>query len=193
MLQPLTLSQKRVYDFYRKFYKENGVFPSYSVVSDYLWISRPAVFKHVRNLEAHWYISKDSKWNVFFDNNQVRILWYISCWWWIDLIEDEIDTIDVPRKMLKPYSKYYALIAKWNSMIKANIQNWDILIIKQQADIMSWEIWVVVKDDWLVTLKRVYKRASDILLQPENDDFSPILLKNCEIRWKLVWVIRDFE
>ena len=193
MITPLTQAQKRVYDFFKKFYKENGVLPSYQIASNYLGISKPAIFKHVKILQARWYISKDPTWNVYFDNNQVRILWYISCWWWIDLIEDEIDTIDVPRKMLNPYSKYYALIARWDSMIKANIQSWDILIIKQQSDIMSWEIWVVVKDDWLVTLKRVYKRSSDILLQPENDDFSPILIKNCEIRWKLVWVIRDFE
>lgn len=193
MFQTLTPSQKKVYDFYRKFYKDNWVLPTLSMASLYLWISRPAVFKHIRNLETHWYISKDRQWNIYFDNNQIRILWYISCWWGIDLIEDTIDTIDVPRGMLRPNSNHYALIAKWDSMINANIQDWDILIIRQQSHVESGEVWVVVKDNWFVTLKRVYKRASDILLKPENDDFLPMVVNNCEIRWKLVWVIRNFN
>ena len=193
MFPTLTSSQKKVYDFYKKFYKDNWILPTLSIASLYLGISRPAVFKHIRNLEAHWYISKDHQWNIYFDNNQIRILWYISCWCGIDLIEDTIDTIDVPRGMLKSNSNHYALIAKWDSMINANIQDGDILIIRQHSHIESGEVWVVVKDDWLVTLKRVYKRASDILLKPENDDFLPMVINNCEIRWKLVWVIRNFD
>jgi repressor LexA len=49
-----------------------------------------------------------------------------------------------------------------------------------------------VKEDDTVTLKRVYKRPNDILLKPENDDFSPILLKDCQVRGKLIGVIRNF-
>jgi SOS-response transcriptional repressor LexA len=45
---------------------------------------------------------------------------------------------------------------------------------------------VVVKDDDTVTLKRVFKRSADILLKPENNDFEPMLLKDCQIRGKLV-------
>lgn len=191
MLKALTLSQKRIYDFYVDYIKKHKESPTYSIAAEYLQISEPAIFKHIKNLEELGYLTKDNGWNIVIDNNQVRILGYISCWYWIELIEDDVESIDIPRRMMKPWFNYYALIAKGDSMINANVSNWDILIIRHQSDIESWDIWVVVKDNGDVTLKRVYKRANDILLKPENDDFQSILLQNCEVRGKLVGVIRN--
>ena len=192
MLKPLTPSQKRVYEFYKDYIKKHKESPTYSIASSGIGISESAIFKQIKNLESLWYLSKDSWGNIIYDNNQIRVLWYISCWYWIDLVEEDVDIIDVPRKMIKSWFNYYALIAKWDSMINANISDWDTLIIRQQDDIDSWDIWVVVKEDDTVTLKRVYKRPNDILLKPENDDFSPILLKDCQVRGKLIGVIRNF-
>ena len=193
MLPSLTKAQKKIYDFYKQFIARNWYSPTYATASQALDITESAIHKHISNLSDLWYVSKDKSWNVSVSNNSIRILWHVSCWSGIEIIEDEIETVDVPSKMLAPWFNYYGLIAKWDSMINANIADNDILVIRQQNDIESWEIWVVVKDDDTVTLKRVFKRSADILLKPENNDFEPMLLKDCQIRGKLVWVIRNFH
>ncbi len=195
MLSLLTPAQRRVYDFYTKYIKDNWKSPTYSIASDNLWISEPSIYNHIKKLESLGYVTKDNWWNISLSENAktVRILGNISCWYWIDVIEDEVETIEVPSTMIKPWFSYYWLIAKGDSMIKANIEDNDILIIRQQSDVDNGDIAVVVREDEIVTLKRIYKRPSDVLLKPENDDFPIMILKDCQVRWKLVWVIRSFN
>ena len=79
-------------------------------------------------------------------------------------------------------------------MKNANIWDWDLLIIKQQNDIDNdGDVAVVIKEDNTATLKRVYKNNNFIILKPENEDFPIIFSKNCEIKGKLVGVIRNFQ
>ncbi len=74
----------------------------------------------------------------------------------------------------------FALQCKGDSMIGARIHDGDIVYIRIQPDVESGEIAAVLIDDE-ATLKRVYKDADTVILQPENPAYRPKVFVKEEI------------
>ena len=198
MFQNLTTKQKKVLDFYKQYIEENKISPTYVEASLALWISPSVVFFHISTLEKTWYMRKANNWTVSLaisNTKKIPILGKIACGEPIQVSEYIEDEIEVPDTMLKSGEEWYALKAKGTSMVKAGICDGDLLIIKHQNTINDWEIGVAVLSDWFdetATLKQIFIKPDHIILQPKHDVFPPIYAKNCEIRGKLVGVIRNF-
>ncbi len=75
----------------------------------------------------------------------------------------------------------YALRVKGDSMIEADINDGDIVFIRQQPDVENGEIAAVYVDG-AVTLKRVYKDERGVTLNSANYKYPPMLFtaENCE-------------
>lgn len=75
----------------------------------------------------------------------------------------------------------FALKIKGDSMINANIDDGDIVFIRQQSDVDDGQIAAVLIDD-SATLKRVYHMQDFIQLQAENPKYPPMIFsnKNCD-------------
>lgn len=67
----------------------------------------------------------------------------------------------------------YALRVKGDSMIEADINNGDIVFIKQQPDVENGEIAAVYVDGG-ATLKRVYKDGKGVSLYSANHAYAPM-------------------
>lgn len=198
MFETISEKQRRVYDFYKKYIEQNWYSPSYLEAWTALKISPSVVFSHVRILERKWYLRRSWNWSVMLmesRSQRIPILWTIACWSPIEVSEYVEDEIEIPDSMLKNWSWWYALRARWNSMKDAWIFNWDLLIIRHQNIVNDWDIAVVIVKDWFdekATLKQVFRTPDAMVLMPKNPAFTPIYTRDCEIRWKLVWVIRQF-
>ena len=194
----LSERQKRVYDFYKRYIEQNWFSPSYAEAWIALNLVPSVVFTHVRSLERKWYLRRSWNWWVMLTESKgkkIPILWKIACWMPIEVSEYVEDEIEIPDSMLRNWSSWYALRARWDSMIGAWIFDWDLLIIRQQNVVNDWDIAVVVIHDWFdekATLKQVFKTPNAMILKPKNPAFPSIYTRNCEIRWKLVGVIRQF-
>lgn len=70
----------------------------------------------------------------------------------------------------------FSLYAEGDSMIDANIRDGDIVFFKQTPDVESGSIACVLLDD-KVTLKKVIKTDDALILQPQNDAYKPIIIK----------------
>lgn len=81
------------------------------------------------------------------------------------------DYVDVDKKIQADF----CLRVRGSSMINANIQDGDIVFIKNQSDVDDGEIAAVLIDEE-ATLKRVYKIGDIIQLRAENPSFKPITL-----------------
>lgn len=68
----------------------------------------------------------------------------------------------------------FCLYCKGDSMIKARINDGDIVYIHSQSDVDNGEIAAVMVEDE-ATLKRVYKHKNKLVLQPENPDYEPFV------------------
>lgn len=85
----------------------------------------------------------------------------------------------------------YMLKVKGESMINAGILDGDHIVVKEQSYANNGEIIVALIDD-AATVKRFYKEANRIRLQPENDAMNPIYAKEVTILGKVIGLFREF-
>jgi len=85
------------------------------------------------------------------------------------------------------------LQAKGDSMVDDGILNGDYVVVREQRNAYNGDIVVAVLKNGFATLKRFYKEATRIRLQPANSTMSPIYVTDVEIRGKVVAVIRQFN
>lgn len=90
----------------------------------------------------------------------------------------------------------YFLRVKGDSMINAHILDGDLALIRPQPTAENGEIVVAVVDGE-ATLKRFYREAGRIRLQPENSAMQPIIIRDGEaetvVAGKLLRIVRNCE
>jgi repressor LexA len=105
------------------------------------------------------------------------------------LAEENIeDSIEIPS-FLGDRAGCFALRVEGTSMIKAGILDGDIVVVRQQANADDGDIVVAMLEDE-ATLKRFFREADQVRLQPENDAMEPILTKDPRIVGKVTGVLR---
>ena len=108
------------------------------------------------------------------------------------LAEENIEKyLPIPTEFLGN-GKYFILRANGDSMIKANIEDGDYVIIKQQETAEVGQIIVALINDE-ATLKRYYldDKRQKVRLHPENDEMQDMYFKNVIIQGIAVKVIKD--
>jgi repressor LexA len=86
----------------------------------------------------------------------------------------------------------FLLRIKGTSMINAGILDGDLVVVHQQSTARDGDIVVALIDDEEATVKRFFKEADHIRLQPENDALEPILVRDVSIAGIVVGLLRSF-
>lgn len=86
----------------------------------------------------------------------------------------------------------FALRVKGDSMINAGILSGDIIIAEKTPVAENGEIVVALLEDE-ATVKRFYKEDGHFRLQPENDDYAPIISNEVIVLGKVVSLIRNYQ
>lgn len=112
----------------------------------------------------------------------------------IEAIRDEGQTLDIPPHLLAG-GEHYALEVDGDSMIKAGINDHDIVIIRKTDSAENGAIVVALIDDAEVTLKRFRRSGNKIILEPENDNYEPRIFDpaRIKIQGKLVSLFRTYH
>ena len=112
----------------------------------------------------------------------------------IEAIRNENDFFDVPANLLSG-GDHYALRVDGDSMIKAGINDHDIVIIKKTNQARDGKIVVALVDGQEVTLKRLRREAGKVILEPENDAYKPRVLTpdRVQIQGELSSLIRTYH
>ena len=89
----------------------------------------------------------------------------------------------------------YALRVHGDSMIEAGIYDGDIVVVRPQRDAVNGTIVVARIENELtgeheVTVKRFFREASRVRLQPENSTMEPIFARDVTVEGTVVAVIR---
>ncbi len=84
----------------------------------------------------------------------------------------------------------FVLSVTGDSMIKAGIHDGDHVVVHAQDTAHNGEIVVALVGDSEATVKRFYKEADHIRLQPENDALEPIVSTEVTVLGKVVGVLR---
>lgn len=84
----------------------------------------------------------------------------------------------------------FALEVSGDSMIEENICPGDYVICRRSQTAQNGELVVALVDEREATLKRFYREAGRVRLQPANCDYEPIYSNDCRIEAVVVGLVR---
>jgi len=111
----------------------------------------------------------------------------------ITAIENIEEYIPVPRGRAAADDNLFVLAIEGESMIEAGIFDGDLVIVKQQNTANNGEIVVAMTEDDEATVKRFFKDANHIRLEPENATMEPLIYHEVMILGKVIGVYRQFD
>lgn len=203
-MEKLTNRQKDVLDYVKSYIANHGYPPAVREIGFALGLNSPATIQsHLTALESKGYIKKtNSKYRSLeiVGNNEylnedvinVPLLGKITAGTPIEAIETPNEYFSLPAYLIPNKEEVFTLKVSGESMINAGIFDGDIVIVQKQNVARNGEIVVAMTMKNEVTLKRFYKEANYIRLQPENDTMEPIILPNCTILGKAIGLYRKF-
>jgi len=137
---------------------------------------------------------KDKVMDTIGDMMALPLLGKIAAGTPIEAIAHEGEYFDVPASLLGN-GEFYALRVDGDSMIKAGINDEDIVIIKKTDRASDGKIIVALVDGQEVTLKRLRRQDGKVILEPENDAYKPRVLTpdRVQIQGELSSLIRSYH
>ena len=197
MRKELTNRQEEILIFIKEFLYQNGYPPTLRQIGKQFDISSTfGVKRHLDALEKKGYLNIESHAsrgisiikddNEFFlpsiirdeDKllNRVPIIGRVAAGSPI-LAEENIEgSILIDPSFMGKAKDCFALKVKGDSMINAGIFEGDLVIVAPQSSAHTDEI-IVAKIDDEVTVKKYFSKGNEIKLIPENDTYSPIIIK----------------
>ena len=202
-MKGITDRQKEVLDFISTFTEGSGYPPTVREISEHFEISIRAVQDHIIALQKKGFLSQAQKRarsiTVLSDNSsrtapfigRVPLLGTVAAGKPL-LCEENLDGyLNLTEPFVRPGKSYFALRVRGQSMINAGILEGDLAIIEQASTAVDGQIIVAVIDD-AITLKRYYKEADRVRLQPENPDFHAIYCNDLRIVGILSNIVRTY-
>ena len=109
----------------------------------------------------------------------------------IEAIETN-DTIDVPADLVVDEVNSYVLKVRGTSMIDDGILDGDYVVVERNPSPRNGDIVVALLENTYATLKRFYREATRIRLQPANAMMSPIFVHDPLIQGVVRAVLRKY-
>ncbi len=198
----LTRRQREIYDFIRSFVGSKGYSPSLEEIGAHFRLSSVAtVHKHVQHLVEKGFLRK--AWNRSRSVEPIEppqsswvslpLLGIVAAGVPIEAIEVS-ETIDVPQHMVPRRGESFVLRVQGDSMIDEQIRSGDFVIVESRSEARDGETVVALVRGEEATLKRFYRRGSEVRLQPANERMHPIDLpaQDVQIRGVVRGLMRSY-
>ena len=181
----LTKRKKQIFDYIKKYIKEHDISPSIPEMAKHFKLAVSTIHQHIDELKRDGYLNKldNQPRTIQISENkkspdlmEIPLLGLIAAGQPIEAIENK-ESIAVPKSKLPRNGDVYALRVDGDSMIDENINDGDIILIKQQSMVNNGQKVVALIDNYEATLKKFYKEKGQIRLQPANKKIEPIIIK----------------
>lgn len=199
----LTPQQEKVFKYIKEVILEKGYPPTVREIGAELGLKSPATVKtHMDALEAKGYIKRDPSKpravEILDDEfalsrrefSNIPIVGRVAAGEPLLAQENITDFFPIPVDYL-PNDPVFMLVVKGDSMINAGIFDGDKVIVRQTNTARNGDMVVALIED-SATVKTFYKENGHFRLQPENDDYEPIIVDNVEILGEVIGVFRMF-
>ncbi len=202
MTPKLPARQLEVLDFLRMSLREQGYVPSIREIASALGLqSTSTIHHHLTGLAERglirWEKGKNRAIQLLDEPaaapGELPILGRIAAGSPIEALGDGQETLDLAG--LWAQGGNYLLEVKGQSMIEDHIAPGDLVVVRPQPSAHDGEIVVALIEGQEATLKRLYREADRVRLQPANAEMEPIYVRPDQllIQGKVIGVIRQFH
>ncbi|MDP3997268.1 MAG: transcriptional repressor LexA [bacterium] len=194
----ITKRQREILDFVKQYSEKKGYSPSLKEIGSHFHLSSlSTTHHHMKALQEKGYLyreeSRSRAVSVREDEQLVKIilLGTISAGQPIEAISNQNESIAIPRAKIQPGHDFFALRVRGQSMIDENINDGDVVLVRQQTTAKNGEKVVALIDNHEATLKTFFKENKQIRLQPANKDYEPIIIKKSTREFAIQGVVVD--
>lgn len=196
-MKPLSKSQQKIYDYILECADEGRV-PSVREICNATGLkSTSTVHLHLNTLEEKGLIEREHGVNRCIKivgraekSTNVPILGRVAAGMPILAVEDIEGYVPVPDNIRRG-RELFALRVKGESMIDAGILDGDIVVVNRTPAAENGDIVVALVED-SATVKRFYKEKGHYRLQPENDEFEPIIVDEVVLLGTVITLVRNY-
>ena len=207
----MTKRQQQILDFITQEIDKRGYPPSVREIGQAVGLASTAsVHNQLTQLEKKGFIRKDksttrglvilspslptTKKEITNTIVQVPVLGKVTAGTPIEAIKNPSDSFPLPANLIPARESVFMLTVQGDSMINAGIYDGDQIIVQQQSSASNGDIVVaMLTNDFEVTVKRFFREANHIRLQPENDFLEPIIAKHVSIIGKVIGLFRTMQ
>jgi repressor LexA len=201
-MEQLTVRQQQVLEIITQYIGEYGYPPSLRDIGKQLSVTGTlGVMKHLEALEKKGYLRRQegSSRGISLANQaqavSLPIVGVVRAGALHPAIEDIEGHFAIDRSQSRTGGTFF-LRVKGDSMIHAHIKEGDLALVRPQPTAANRDI-VVAMVGGEATLKRFYREGEQIRLQPENPNYSPIIIREGDgevsIVGKVVGIYRQME
>jgi len=206
-MMPVTLykRQRQIVDFISQYIQKNGYSPTLQDIASAIGVSSLAtIHEHLQALTKKGVIRKyegavrgiellDRKLGRLTQGLDLPIMGYIAAGRPLEPYTDPSAVFRVSPSMVTGKKRAYVLQVKGESMIEEGILDGDFVVIEDEDEVRDGDIVVALLENGLATLKKYFREATRIRLEPANSQMNPIFAKNVRIQGKVVGLIRRFN
>jgi repressor LexA len=197
--KPATERQRRILEVIRAFTVDHGYPPSVREIGERVGLSSSStIHAHLKALERRGLISRDpTKPRALrsgsippaADAVVVPVLGRVAAGVPITAQEDVEGEFLFSAGFVPRASDAFMLRVQGDSMVDAAILDGDLILVRPQRTAENGEV-VVAMLDGEATVKRFYREAGRVRLQPENQAMAPIYASDVEIVGRVEAVVR---
>lgn len=194
-MKQLNEKQRKVLEFLKE-RMQDGIPPSVREICQEVGIkSTSTAHSILRFLESEGYIQREEGLNraIRFPGENVSripLLGKVTAGLPIQAIEEVEDYVPYSGGKY-PASEMFALRVSGRSMVNAGILDKDVVIVHQTPVAQNGDIVVALIGEE-ATVKRIFWEDGHVRLQPENQEFDPIIVDEVVVLGKVVSLLRFF-
>ena len=200
--------QRQILDFINQFIQRNGSSPKLREIAESIGVrSLATVHEHLATMQTKGLIRRisGSRRGIEITNMdlavrattpspvELPVLGFIAAGRPLEPFTDPNATFAVPPSMISAKKRAFVLQVKGDSMIEAGILDMDYVVVEQTPEAKNGDVVVALLENGFATLKRYFKEATRVRLEPANSSMSPLFATNVRIQGKVVGVIRRYN
>jgi len=196
-----TKRQLEVLDFLRQYIARNRMAPTLEEMADHFGVSKITIHDHLKTLEDKGVLRRTK--------NRARAIELVATE--APAAEEHLilpvlglvaagsphepyenpEEFDVSGWLDRP-GDFHLLRVTGESMIEDHIAEGDLVLVDRRRSPHDGDIVVAATPDGGVTLKRIYREAGRIRLQPSNASMEPMYFDSAEVRGVVVGLLRRY-
>lgn len=204
---PVTLykRQKQILGFLAQYIQKYGYSPTLQEIAEALGVSSLAtVHEHLQTMAKKGIIKKfegavrgieivDKSLGELTKGVEIPLLGFIAAGSPIEPYTDPNASMLVAPDLLSGKKRAFVLRVKGRSMIEEGILDGDYVVVEEQETAHNGDIVVAILENGFATLKKFFKEATRVRLEPANSQMAPIFARNVRIQGKVVGIVRRFS